>query len=112
MANYHNGYDLFVAQPKSDVSFNCRICGMPCKLEEGATTPHGWVHNRFTCPNGNGISNGGWHEKAYQMLVEAEKTTSPSIRRIILSDIEGLLRGQGILFDPGRRLNDAKKENS
>ena len=95
------GYDLFFTEPDSEVEMRCKICGTICEVERSMTGPTGWVeavgkrghwHDEFLCPH----SGQPWHEQAFRLVNEIEKSSSKRLIELMRKDLEDILNEHGL----------------
>lgn len=92
----HAGYDTLAPACGEHDSMTCRTCGDVMNVERnimGATSfaeamgGRKHLHDRFICPN----AGTPWHEQVIALMKEGDKTSSATIRGILLKEITEIL---------------------
>lgn len=93
--NTHSGH--FTPRPGEREEMHCDLCGSKCNVERNVHGPtgmaeamakHGHLHDVFICP----YSLVDWHQQARGLEWELRDTSSPSVKALIQSDIDVLLK--------------------
>lgn len=106
----HSGYDYFTTQPGAIEGILCKVCGFPCKVDRNRKGPLSYaaalavaaghseyvkVHDAWECPN----HDEPWHFQLYQLLELAEKTPSPTLKKIYERDYKKLFENSPVSVD-------------
>jgi len=90
----NKGYGVFF---DFEHSKDCNVCGTKLNIEknyEGYTSWAGAMSNvkhkcsRLMCPH----IKKEWHEQAVEIILESEKTSSPSLKKILDKDVKSVVR--------------------
>jgi hypothetical protein len=96
----YKGYSilLFPHDPASpEMIEDCRVCGDRMSLQRNVMCAGGWAaamgghkrpHDVFTCPN----KEAPWHIRAELICLEIERTSSPSLKRMMGKDVKDICK--------------------
>ena len=96
----YKGYDVFYTDPDAEEEMFCKVCNTRCNVERSLTGPTGWLesmagrghwHDRFSCP----YSGKPWHDKALEIYLEMEETSSKRVAALMQQDINDILVENG-----------------
>lgn len=95
---YHNGYDFFIG-PDDDMSSHiCKVCDTTCD-KDAIYGPTGFIssikgdkeyHTRHICR----YAEYEWHQQAYELLIFMQACPSKTLKSIMLTDLEVLLKNK------------------
>lgn len=100
MTTLQSGYDVLTPNPGEHESLDCPTCGTKMNVNrhiEGATgfaeamSNKSHAHDQFICPH----ARQPWHAQAIRLLRESKDTASPSLRRVIINDLNSALSDAG-----------------
>jgi hypothetical protein len=92
----HKGYNSFSYPPDLVEEKGCEVCGCICDVNRGVVGPTSFAgamakcktpHDSFTCP----YSDEEWHISALSMSLERDEFHSPSLKKLIQSDIDDIV---------------------
>lgn len=90
------GYDAFYEEPGTYDEKLCKVCGEKCLVMRDQFGPVGWAtavglikvpHDYFYCSNSKQL----WHQKALEIILEMEKTSSDRLVQLMKLDIDDLI---------------------
>ncbi len=96
------GYDFFTTLPDSREEIKCKVCGCPCDVRRkingpmsfaGAMAKKNTLHDEFCCPH----AEVEWHEQALGIAREIEKTSSPSLKKIMGKDLKDVVKKKKVI---------------
>ena len=85
------------AAPGTIAEAHCALCGTPCIIRRDRVGPTSFAtamarrhtrHDSIVCPH----YDASWHRQAQALRDEASRTASPSLRALLLADLDALLR--------------------
>jgi hypothetical protein len=91
------GMDVFFEDPGVVKEYKCRVCETICEVERNRLGPTGFCeamaglkshHDRFECPH----SDKEWHEKARDILSEAERTSSLMLSSLLKKEVKQIVQ--------------------
>jgi hypothetical protein len=98
----HAGWDYVITGPGEAAAVRCRVCGEVMAAYRGVVGPTSWAHARaigaggakgrlhdaFACD----FSGEPWHRQALALKLEALKTPSKQVERLLLEKAERVVR--------------------
>jgi len=96
------GYDMFFTDMDVKDGIACNVCGQMCDVTRRVNGPTSWGesigkgshwHDEFRCPN----RDEPWHKQALDLLMEMEKTNSPSLKKIMDKDLKKIIQKQKVM---------------
>ena len=95
MKSHRVGYGLFWGELGDKKPRKCNICNTKMNREDyngptswaGAMAKSNRECYRFICPD----IDTDWHEQAVNLVMESEKTSSPTLRKILKKDLEDII---------------------
>ena len=89
-------YTVFNRQCGTTESIQCQVCGEEMMVERNATgrtmSGRDFIHDVFECPN----IGQDWHLQALKIKYELDNTASPSIKKIMQSDLDEIIATRSI----------------
>jgi hypothetical protein len=109
----HAGWDCVTTEPGEEAEVRCRVCGEVMAVRRGVVGPTGWahsmaiaagvakgkLHDSFACD----FSGEAWHRQALALKLEAQKTPSKRVERLLLEEAERVVRSRAAtkeVFEP------------
>ena len=91
-----SGYGLFFAESGNKKSRDCNVCGSKMDVENyhgptswgGAMAGEKRACKRLVCPH----IKKDWHEQAVDIMMEEERTKSPTLKRLLSQDVANIVR--------------------
>lgn len=96
------GYDMFFTDKDVKDGMECNVCGRLCDVSRNVNSPTSWGesmakkshwHDEFRCPN----RDEPWHKQALDLLMELEKTNSPSLKKIMAEDLSTIIKKKKVV---------------
>ena len=98
----HAGWDHCTAEPGTTEEVRCRVCGERMAVRRGVVGPTGWAHamaiasgemegrphDVFYCQS----SPEAWHRQALALKLEAGRTASSGLEKLLLEEAEEIIR--------------------
>jgi len=93
----HTGLDYFSVTPGTVTSQKCKVCGDDCNVQRNKYGPTSFAgslarmkqyFDAFTCPN----IGTDWHNQAVCLMMEAKRTASRHLSKILLDELAVILR--------------------
>ncbi len=98
----HAGWDFVITKPGEESEVLCRVCGEVMEARRGVVGPTGWAHamaikagaatgtphDEFAC----GLSGEAWHRQALALKLEAARTPSGELEKLLLAEAEQIVR--------------------
>lgn len=96
------GYDYFTPRPDVIDKIGCKVCGSNCDVKRGVSGPTGFgeamarkghLHDLFSCPH----SDAEWHEQALEIMKDIRDCHSPSLKKIMESDVAKIIKKKKVM---------------
>jgi hypothetical protein len=98
----HAGWDFIITRPGEAAEMRCRVCGEPMRARRDVVGPTGWAHamaikagaaqgtphDELACDH----SGEAWHRQALALRMEAARTPSRELEKILSAEAEELVR--------------------
>ena len=90
------GYDFFCMTPEKFDKVICKVCGINCDVKRNVMDYTGFaaamaktktLHDQFKCPN----VDEKWHKKALNLILDIESCNSPSLKKIMQTDLKNII---------------------
>jgi hypothetical protein len=100
----HLGWDSFITEPGTALERRCRVCGEVMAVRRGVLGPTGHAHalaiqsgaaratrhDAFACV----FSGTAWHRQALALKLEAARTPSGELERLLLDEAARVVRAR------------------
>jgi hypothetical protein len=93
----HRGLDFVSFPPNTVPSMTCKVCGHKMNVERQSKGPSSFAaalsltinnHDIFWCANHEMT----WHTQARDLMLEMQRTSSNSIRKILKEEVDDIVR--------------------